>query len=118
MLADCGLRVSELCALMPGAIDRTGELPPVRIRAGAQGGQARNISLPHRTLVRLERYEAERAAVTGSQRPGVRLCLRHNAQPLNQPFIDTLLHQLWGTAGFTPPRRAMAHALRHHYRPP
>jgi len=64
VLADCGLRVSELCALTRAAIDDNGELPLVRVRAGAKGGKAGNVLLPCRTHVRLHRHLRERDAPT------------------------------------------------------
>ena len=44
---------------------RKGELPLLRVRHGAKGGKARNVPLPHRTFVRLDRYQADRAQLLG-----------------------------------------------------
>lgn len=120
VLADCGLRVSELCALSTTSIDDGGEVALIRVRQGAKGGKARNVPLPRRTLGRVQRYRSERDAVAPSaaierRRPEPRLFVRRSGEALNQPFVDTLLRRLCRSGDVRYPDGAMAHALRHHY---
>jgi site-specific recombinase XerD len=112
VLAHCGLRVSELCALTIGAIDETGEQALVRIRAGSKGGKRRSVPIPAATLASIDAYLDERA---GELKPATRLFVRHDHSALNQQFVDGLLRRLCAAADVIPPQGAMAHALRHSY---
>ncbi len=112
VLAHCGLRVSELCALTVGAVDETGEQALLRVRAGAKGAKKRNVPIPAATLASIDAYLDERA---GTLTPATRLFVRHDHAPLNQQFVDGLLRRLCTAADVTPPQGAMAHALRHSY---
>lgn len=122
VLAGCGLRASELCALSVKAVDRRYEVALVRVTAGAKGGKRRSVPLPHSTLARTDSYLDERramAAETGRRHlavtAGAPLFVRRDGTGLNQQFLDTLLRRLCRKAGVELPAGAMAHALRHQY---
>jgi integrase/recombinase XerD len=109
VLATCGLRVNELCALTVTAIDRTGPQALLRVTAGAKGGRKRTVPIPADTLALVDAYLAERADPRGV------VFVRADRSRLNQQFIDSLLRRLVRTAAVTTPDGAMAHALRHSY---
>jgi site-specific recombinase XerD len=110
-LARAGLRVSELCALTLGSIDRNGEQTIVRVREGSKGGRHRDVPLPHQVDSAIDAYLVERSHLP----PTAVLFVRHNETAMNQQFVDTLLRRLCVLAGVQPPEGAMAHALRHTY---
>ena len=112
VLAHCGLRVSELCALTLASVDETRKQPVLRVRAGAKGGKKRTVPIPAATLASIDAYLDERA---GELKPTTRLFVRLDHSPVNQQFIDGLLRRLSTRAGVTPPQGAMAQALRHSY---
>lgn len=114
ILAYCGLRVAELCALEQRDIDTTGDHAVLRLRHATKGGRRRVVPLPQHVHELIEHYLAERslAATHRHDRP---LLLRRNGTPLNQQFVDTLLRHLCRETTTTPPPGALAHALRHWY---
>lgn len=115
LLAYCGLRVAELCALEQRDVDTTGDHAVLRLRHATKGGRRRVVPLPqhvHNLLV--QHYLAERRRVTARQRD-IPLLLRRDAKPLNQQFVDALLRRLCRQTATTPPPGALAHALRHWY---
>ncbi len=113
ILAGCGLRVSELCALSFSSLDRSTTQPVFRIRDGAKGGKSRIVPIPTPTLRLLDAYLLER--LIHKVGPKEKLFIRHSTSPLNQQFIDGMLRRLAHTAHIAPPTGAMAHALRHTY---
>jgi len=88
VLADWGLRVSELCALTLASLEPNKELPLVRVRHGAKGGKLRNVPSPS------EHVRIGRASRGGPGGPRALLFVRPTGQPLNQQFVDTLLRRL------------------------
>lgn len=112
LLARCGLRVGEVCALKVVSVDESGEQPIVRVRDGAKGGRHRDVPLPHHLVEVLHTYLGEREG----WRPADRLLVRRDGvSGLNQQFVDGVLRRLCALAGVVPPEGAMAHALRHSY---
>jgi site-specific recombinase XerD len=112
-LAHCGLRVGELCALKASSIDRTGQQPLLRVRAGTKGGKSRVVPIPSPTVAAIDAYFDERA--DDIAKPASLVFVRLDHSRLNQQFVDALLRRLATTAGVTAPAGAMAHALRHSY---
>ena len=120
VLAGCGLRAAELCALTIAEIDRNVERPLARIRDAAKGGRHRNVPLPRHTVTHIDAYLTERTDRATNEpglvvKPKTSLFVRNNGQPLTPSFLYDLLNRLCRTANITAPDGAMAHALRHHY---
>lgn len=109
ILAFCGLRVSELCALRDDAVDRHGDRPLLRLVDGTKGGRHRVVPIPSPTLVAIEEYLDQRGDSAGA------MFVRRNGVDMSQQTIDNRLRQLAQVADVSPPPGAMAHALRHAY---
>jgi site-specific recombinase XerD len=113
LLAGCGLRVSELCALTFNSLDRSTTHPVLRVRHGTKGGKPRIVPVPSPTLNLIDSYVHQR--LQHQIGPKLPIFIRHNNTALNQQFVDAMLRRLAQTSGVPMPTGAMAHALRHSY---
>ena len=96
VLAGCGLRAAELCALTIAEIDRNVERPLARIRDAAEGGRHRNVPLPRHVITHAYLTERADRADRATTEPGLvvkpktPLFVRNNDNPLTPPFLYDL----------------------------
>ena len=119
ILAGCGLRVSELCALAIKSYDTTGEQALLRLR-DTKGGKGRTVPVPGDTVIDIDRYLDERSEHASEVRAlavtsKALVFVGNNGRPLTQQFVDSALRRCCDRAAIGYPDGAMAHALRHHY---
>ena len=120
VLADCGLRVSELCNLTTASYVVDVERPVFKVR-GAKGGKGRVVPIPTRTSEAIDVYLRERAeeaagpSPTLAIKPRGRMFVSNTGRLLNQQQLDRQLRQFCIRAEVSLPDGAMAHGLRHYY---
>ena len=110
LLAGSGCRVSELCALQIGDVDRRHEHPILRLRH-TKNGSERDVPLPTHVVVVVDEHLAERAKA-GPRQP---LLVRVGGESMTRQDVDHILRRLCRAAGVTAPAGEMAHGFRHFY---
>jgi integrase/recombinase XerD len=112
---DTGLRVSEVCALAPADLIRTGSnAPSLRVRRGKGGGDRYNLGVPAQTWALMERW----AGVRPSSRW---LFSTLNGNQLDTRYVRAMLARYSRRAGVhllgpgNMPKPVHPHALRHSY---
>jgi site-specific recombinase XerD len=110
VLADCGLRVAELCALrsVDAAVDA--DPPMLHVVHGTKGSRRRDVPLPARTIDALAVWQRHRPDPDAEH-----LLTRNDGTPLTTQFVDRLIRRCAHRAGITMPGHAAAHGFRHHY---
>ena len=94
LLAGSGCRVSELCALQIGDIDRRHEHPILRLRH-TKNGSERDIPLPTRILAVVDGHLTERVKA-GPRQP---LLVRVTGEEMTRQDVDHILRRLCRAAG-------------------
>jgi len=111
LLAETGMRISELCALT----DATTE--PARRRARvlrAKGGKHRMVFWQPPAGAHLARYLLLRRGKTGGELPLFRGCsIRNPGGAITPDLVRSCLKRIADEAGITLPRGAPLHAIRH-----
>ena len=113
LLADTGIRASELCGLRVG--DLVEHERHDQIRVTGKGEKERLVPLPQETAKRLRRYIRSRPA--GAESDRVFLSLRRGRtgeyEPLSISGLEQMIHHLARDAGIG--RRVYPHIFRHTY---
>ena len=110
LLAGSGCRVSELCSLQIGDVDRRHEHPILRLRH-TKNGSERDVPLPTRIVAVVDGHLAERVRA-GPRQP---LVVRVAGESMTRQDVDHILRRLCRAAGVTAPVGEMAHGFRHYY---
>jgi site-specific recombinase XerD len=122
VLAGCGVRASELCALLLADLDTTAEFDRLDVHRGAKGGRRRVVPLPRPASGALSLYLAERSTLAATTpaltlSPTAPLFVRRSGAPINPQFLDRFVNRLIDSSP-GPVRRiphTAAHGFRHFY---
>lgn len=113
LLYGTGLRVSELCALDLGDLDRQRyQTPMVLVRHG-KGGKSREVPVGGAALRALDAYLKERGAEAGDGGDGAPMFTNGDGGRLSVRSVQRLTRR-WSTHGGVA-ARATPHAMRHSY---
>lgn len=107
VLAQAGLRASELCALEIRNLERGAD---VALRVDANG-RVRRVPLDAPVVTLIDRYLAERRA----EHTSPALFVRVDGGELDRSFVTRLVRRVANQVGVRLPAAAAVHALRHHH---
>jgi integrase/recombinase XerC len=115
LLARCGPRVSEVCALQIRHVDKRPAVAQLRLRLGTKGGKPRDVPIPRSVVAQLDVYLAERQDRFGSPTATDPLFVRVSGSRVDRSFLDRLVRRVAAAGGVEIPADAACHGLRHFY---
>jgi site-specific recombinase XerD len=112
LLAESGMRASELCSLQDGHV----HLAERQAIIVGKGSKKRYVFWGNRAATELERYLHIRRGVAGGSQPLLRgIGSRNDGESITPNLIRGMLRRMAKQAGVVLPKNAPVHALRHYY---
>lgn len=114
LLAGCGTRAGETCALQVQHVELDVDQPLLRLTRSTKGGKRRVVPIPERTALSLRAYLAELGEVA-SVAGKAPLFVRRDGKPFDPLALDRMVRRVAKSAAVAMPGGAAAHAFRHQY---